>query len=358
MTQLIKTFGGIRGEIISQDEEKTVLRLPVTRFSGPDSKDLHGEYFRRDCYFGDDTITTKFGLYEHLMNPQSNPYAPEDIEAQVLGPAKLAKTDDMARWFDFEIKRANQYHDYVLKLNDLGYLGTSTQCFPNGKRKTEDGGIDRWLESEVTITPTPADSQLVPKVVELAKSFNLPEPVLVIKSEPVAPTQSPSAEAPVQETPASTDPAADPAPVAVEEVDVEAAMNALVNPEKPVEETTAAAPEQPVVLNELKSLREEFSRFKAWVWGDISISGMPQEGETLSDVLRAIQVMVGNTNTQTQKTQKALLALGDHIVKKLGAHITDLSLESEDERNARKLAGGTGQFRRKSSSIPDHAPGD
>lgn len=363
---LVKTIKGVRGEVVSQDDEKTVLRLPVTRFGGPDSKDLHGEYFDRSCYFGDDAVTLKFALYEHLMNPMSNPYAPEGVKAQVLGKATLAKTDDMARWFDFEIRRSNQYHDYILKLNDLGYLGTSTQCFPNGKTVDADGRITDWLEGEVTITPTPADHLLVPKVVELAKSLGLPEPV--VEEAEDASAEQPAAE---PEKPAQT-PAE---PEAQEEnVDAEEAMNAILD--QASEETPAEQPEGDAVPEQAEDLAAQvkaltaqvqaqnhaFDTFKAWVWGDIMIQGTPQEGESLFDVLRAIQDMVNGTNGDMKKLQKAQLTFADFVVKKLGKQVREIARESADEREAHTLANelqkqSPQQTPRLRSSIPDHAPG-
>jgi hypothetical protein len=363
--KLMKTISGVRGEIISQDDEKTVLRLPVTRFGGPDSKDLHGEYFDRQCYFGDDAVTVKFALYEHLMNPLNNPYAPEGVKAQVLGKATLAKTDDMARWFDFEIRRSNQYHDYALKLNELGYLATSTQCFPNGKTVDADGRITDWLEGEVTLTPTPADHLLVPKIVELAKSFGLPEPILVKDAESV-PTEEPVADQKPADEPEK------PAEQEEEVFDAEAAMNAILEQAEgetaPAEQTEAQPDETvtPATIAELteqvKSANAQFALIKAWVWGDVSISGTPQEGETLFDVLRAIQQMLNGTNSDMKKLQKAQLTFADFVVKNLGKQVREIARESADEREAHEIANqqlqkNAPQTPRYRSSIPDHAPG-
>lgn len=298
MTALIKAFGGVKGEIVFQDDTKTVLRLPVTRFGSPNAKDLHGEYFCRDCYFGDDLIQTKFAFYDHLLNPLSNPYAPQNIESQIIGKATLAKTDDKARWFDFEIVRSHEYHDYVLALNEEGVLGTSTQSFRGGKRKNADDGITHWVEGEVTLTVTPADYQSVPALQDLAKSFGLPALKVVDaaqggEDEPAGEEQTAAAAAETTE-------------------DVEAQMAAILSQENvPAEASNKTASANDTQIDELiaqvKTLTNGFGLFKAWVWGSVDLHGSPGEGESLFDVLRALQDLVGQNNTQTQKTQKALL---------------------------------------------------
>lgn len=353
---LMKTIAGVKGEIVSQDDDKTILRLPVTRFGDADSKDLHGEYFDRECYFGDDTVTSKFALYEHLMNPMSNPYAPTEVKAQVLGKATLAKTDDMARWWDFEIRRSNQYHDYILKLNELGYLGTSTQCFPGGKSVDVDGRITDWLEGEVTITPTPADHLLVPKVVELAKSFNLPEPVLA-KSESDAPAEQPAAE-PVVE-----------AEVTEETQDVDEQMTAIIegadDSAQPVaEQPKSITPEQFAELAaQVKASNENFNLLKAWVWGSIDLHGSPDEGESLFDVLNALRDLVGSTNAGQMKQAKALTTFAEYVVKELKKGVRDIARESADEQEAQEIVDqikgnhSPQPTPRYKSVIPEHAPG-
>lgn len=357
MQRLIKTVASVKGEIVSQDEVKTVLRIPVSRFGSPESKDLHDEYFKKDCYFGDDTIKTKFGLYEHLMNPEHNPYAPKSVQAQVLGPATLVKTDDMARWFDFEIMRANQYHDYVIALNEKGWLGTSTQCFPYGKDADSDGGIKTWLESEVTLTPTPADQHLIPELAALAKSFGLPEPEVL--------TDPPAADIKSEEQPAADPPAPEPAPAAEETDEIEEILKNATAPaatDEPVEKKTVEVPTDILqeLLTTVKSTREELAAVKAYVWGDVSIHGMPQEGETLFDVLKEIQELVGSANSTATKTQKGLTTLAKFIAAELRKEVREVLDASEDEKEADELLGkarGHQYNGAKSSSIPDHAPG-
>lgn len=157
----------------------TRVEVLVTPFGSKSKKDLHREFFDANSYFGDDTVKTKYGLYEHFMNDWNNPVMAEmGKQKQIMGPATLTKTDDAGRWFEFEIKRSLEYHDALMNLIDLKLMGASTQCLPNSKTVDGDGYISMWIESEVSLTPTPANKDTIGRVYELigAKSadFHLP----------------------------------------------------------------------------------------------------------------------------------------------------------------------------------------
>lgn len=353
MQRLMKTSPGLKGEIVRQDDDVTVLRLPVTIFGSPEKKDLHDEYFHEGTYFGDDVLTVKFAVYEHFMNPMVNPFASQDPRDHLLGKATLAKTDDGARWCDFEISRRNKYHNYILALNEKGYIGTSSQCFPGTKVVGEDGRIDSWIENELSLTPTPADPTSVPGIADelaaLAKSFGLPPPELgEQKSETETPTP----------TPDPVDP------------DFTEQLESILNPEeeKPESEAEEAtpAPNEPAsedtakMFEILKQVQADVAVMKAYVWGDISVHASPSEGETLADTLRALQELVGSGNAGISKVQKGLLSLASFVADKAAKGAAEQVRKSLDEQEAEDLAAPTSASPRKkylNTSIPDHAPG-
>lgn len=164
------------------DNTPTILRVLVTPFGSETNKDLHKEYFHADTDFGDHIVNVKFGLYEHLLNDKNNPVmATVDRKKMVLGPATLVKSSDLTkeeadwgRWFDFEIQRSVEYHDFLVDMTEKGWMGASTQCLGNGKTVDKKGKIDWWLESEVSLTPTPANSDTIGKIEALAKSYSVP----------------------------------------------------------------------------------------------------------------------------------------------------------------------------------------
>lgn len=155
--------------------DRTHLIQLVTTWGDTHNKDLHGQFFVKGVTdFGDRDVKTLKSFYEHLHNSDFNPY--NEMTGHYLGPATLEKTDDMGRWFRFEIERSNEYHDYILRLNEMKLLGASTQAFRGGVEVDANGAILRWIESEVGPTPTPADPKTIGQVIEVAKSFNIEIP--------------------------------------------------------------------------------------------------------------------------------------------------------------------------------------
>jgi len=162
------------------DVESTIIRISPTPFGSPTKKDFHGQYFKSGTpqpsgagtYFGDDIVQTKFGLYEHGMNSVNNEEMAKFGKLDnILGKATLVKVDgDPTRWFDIEVKRALQYHDWLLDLIDLKIMGASTQAFVNNVEVADDGGIDIWLESEVGPTVSPANAESIKQMAALLKA--------------------------------------------------------------------------------------------------------------------------------------------------------------------------------------------
>lgn len=153
-----------RLELVRQDEKVTVLKGLLTPFGSPDKTDLAGEFFDENTWFGDEYgITVKFAVYDHAINDLQNPFseagAPPD---PILGSCKFIEKDARGRWFEFEIQRANEYHDYVMALHAMNRLGASSRTLPGKGVKEMDpivkGRIAKWPEVEGTLTPTPCES--------------------------------------------------------------------------------------------------------------------------------------------------------------------------------------------------------
>lgn len=167
---LVKIIGdgpaNAKGEIAT-----TVIRVSPTPFGSPSRKDLQGQFFispTKDdsgTIFGDEIWLSKGmpvikpGLYEHGINEFNNPeFEKFGKMANLLGPAQLVKVEgDPTRWFDIEVRRSLQYHDWLMDLIDLKVMGASTQAFRNNVEVRDDGGILYWLESEIGPTVSPAN---------------------------------------------------------------------------------------------------------------------------------------------------------------------------------------------------------
>lgn len=156
----------------------TIIRVSPTPYGSPSKKDLHGQFFKAPAkdfagtYFGDNIVTTKFGLYEHGMNDINNPEMQKFGKlSNILGPAHLVKMEgDPTRWFDIEVRRSLQYHDWLLELIDLKVMGASTQAFMNNVEVDQEGGIDLWLENEVGPTVSPANPETIKQMASLLKA--------------------------------------------------------------------------------------------------------------------------------------------------------------------------------------------
>jgi hypothetical protein len=147
----------------------TILRISPTPFGSSLKKDLHGQYFNALTYFGDDIVQTKFGLYEHFMNDINNKEAKKRPKKDnILGPAHLVKMEgDPTRWFDIEVQRSLEYHDFLMRLADMKILGASTQAFVNSVEVEDDGYIPVWIENEVGPTVSPANPESIKQIASL-----------------------------------------------------------------------------------------------------------------------------------------------------------------------------------------------
>lgn len=180
---LIKTIGP------SADGDSTVFYVLATPLGSAKKLDLHGDYFMEDTHYGDPRIKTLPAFYEHLMNDHNNPYMAEmGVEKMELGISTLLTEEQKKdhglslaeRWASFEVKRSLEYHDMLCNLVEKNLMGMSTQTFPNGKTRNPDGGLKRWIENERSMTPTPAATATLGRVIEVYKTFKAATPALPV----------------------------------------------------------------------------------------------------------------------------------------------------------------------------------
>jgi len=356
---------------VSQTDELTTLRVLVTPFGDAKNLDLHGEYFDANTDFGDGEVyPIKTAFYEHGFNAQSNPHMKAD--RQIVGQAKFVEQDEWGRWYEFELKRSLEYHDYVMKMVDMGIMGASSGCFPGMKRVDEENPayIKMWYEAEPSLTPTPAHSGTIGNVEEtakyltevntLVKSFNLNHLFKELSLESDA------------DDPATSDAGSegkkDAADLDTPELDVDLEVEQILNgeaaeegegsqeeivPEVPadLDAVSKAVAEQvlslvqPVIEAEMKAGWNIF--LELWGYGD---DEPPQE---------AIAGLLGMSKdySQTQvATRKALTAMAKAIAKFSPKEVmTEMNKMSEQEKLA--LENLPPSSRPAKSAIPDNAPG-
>lgn len=192
-----------RIEILKQTDDATFLKVQATVFDPDRPYDLTGEYFVPETDFGDDVMDKKFALYDHAANELQNEFAAYAPANPVLGAMKFLEKNDRGRWFELELKRANEYHDFVMELHRLGLLGASSRTLPNLKSVDAKGKITRWIEVEVSLTPTPAEARTAYTDEELAavksafKTLAVPHLKFAEVIEPVLPPPAPAEPAPI-----------------------------------------------------------------------------------------------------------------------------------------------------------------
>ena len=125
---------------------------------GTRSRDLTGEYFTADTYFGASAksgqITTD-ALFHHGIPVE------DSVKARRLADALLAEatmTKTAAGWLaSLVLPMREDYEAEIAELAEQGKLGWSTGSAGHVVRKSADGMIERWPIAEVSLTPTPAE---------------------------------------------------------------------------------------------------------------------------------------------------------------------------------------------------------
>lgn len=117
-------------------------------FTGPEDKDLQGEYFTPDT----DLWLTHYPavpvLYNHGQDPQ--------MGARVIGIAHPVRKDEHGVWYEAQLTERDAYEQAVLRLVRDGVLGYSTGSLPHLVQRASDGKLESWPIAELTLTPTPA----------------------------------------------------------------------------------------------------------------------------------------------------------------------------------------------------------
>ena len=161
--KLIKNEGGV-----------LTFRALGIGFGDKNNKDLDNEFFTKDTDFGDEFSNGKFVNYDHLPFWGSNPYGNYVIKSKPLGMAKLSEVTEEGRWYDFEVSKAEAYHEYLVLLAEKGYLGVSTQAMPGSVTVKDTGEITDWTETALALTVRPANPETLGTINDIAKTMNIP----------------------------------------------------------------------------------------------------------------------------------------------------------------------------------------
>lgn len=109
--------------------------------------DLVGDTFTRDTDLGGDRSYVGMPVYYD--------HAQGDVKAQV-GRVVGAEETDEGIIFDIELDRAKRYADSLMRLERARALGASTGA-PSHLVSRKAGVLERWIISEISLTPEPAE---------------------------------------------------------------------------------------------------------------------------------------------------------------------------------------------------------
>lgn len=136
------------------------LSGPAVVFDAPGTRnrDLAGEYFTAETYYGAAAkggAVTLDTLFHHGIPLEDTKRARRLADA-ILAETTLTKTGD--GWLaSLVLPMREDYEEEIAELAEAGKLGWSTGSAGHVVRKAADGMIERWPFVEVSLTPTPAE---------------------------------------------------------------------------------------------------------------------------------------------------------------------------------------------------------
>lgn len=158
---------------LSQNEadvtNSSIVRVGAyaVRFSGPDEKDLSGEYFTKNTDFGPNEGNGAFAMFNHGESISEKLDYLADL---TFGACKSFK-DDIGVFIETCLDLADEYQQAIYDLICANKLAWSTGSASHVVKKAPDGQILRWPIVETSFTPMPCEPRL-PKITPL-KSVSL-----------------------------------------------------------------------------------------------------------------------------------------------------------------------------------------
>ena len=126
-------------------------------------KDLAGDYFTADTYFGAQKGNGADCLFHHGI-PVKAELAPL---ADVVLPPIQTKADDFGLFASVVLDMADEYHATIAGLAGKGALGWSSGSAGHMVKRADDGHLKRWPIIEGSLTPQPCEPRTVMKSVTL-----------------------------------------------------------------------------------------------------------------------------------------------------------------------------------------------
>lgn len=193
MTDTLIWFGS---EVKALDDNGKVGGYLV-RFTDSDHKDLDGDYFTGDTYYGPKYGDGSEALFEHGF-PLPAPFdAPDTVKSffeeladHTFAPLKTRK-DSLGIWAETVLDMSDAYEKLVYGIAKKGKLGWSSAAPAHRVKRQRDGRITSWPIAEGSLTPRPAEplnKAIAQKSIASLKFVSIEDPDLVLE-EP-RPTES------------------------------------------------------------------------------------------------------------------------------------------------------------------------
>jgi hypothetical protein len=135
---------------------KATVGAYAIRFSGPDQKDLAGEFFTDKTYLGARKGDGVDVLFHHGLAP-SKAFA--EVCNMVMSAAK-ASIDAVGVFVQHVLDLSNEYEKAIADLCAAGKLKWSSGATSHMVKISSTGEIIRWPIAEFSYTPTPAEPRL------------------------------------------------------------------------------------------------------------------------------------------------------------------------------------------------------
>lgn len=124
----------------------------LVRFGSPGHRDLVGDYFTPETYFGPNDGDGVVTLVHHGF-----PLGPglEGLADRMLAPLRTRR-DEVGLWAETVLDLADAYERAVYELAAAGKLAWSSGAADHLVQRDADGRVRRWVIAEGSLTPTPA----------------------------------------------------------------------------------------------------------------------------------------------------------------------------------------------------------
>jgi HK97 family phage major capsid protein len=132
------------------------------RFTGPEAKDLQGDYFTPETDVWLESYPVTPLLYQHGQD--------ETLGNQVIGKA-VGRLDREGVWYEAQLNLRDKYEKLIYELVKAGKLGYSTGSVSHLVRREADGKLLSWPVVEVTLTPNPAAGPYLTRVETVKASY-------------------------------------------------------------------------------------------------------------------------------------------------------------------------------------------